>query len=128
MQPMTEDLIRNVVQQVLSQMGGPGADATAPARGRRRQDGVYPTADAAVAAAEAAYRTFRLRPLADRDKAVKEIKRICVEQAEELGPARSWPRRRSAASTTRSPSSATRSRRSPASSTSAPRTMPATTA
>ncbi|RUL85945.1 aldehyde dehydrogenase [Tautonia sociabilis] len=85
MQPMTEDLIRSVVQQVLSQMGGAGAAETnghAPPAGR---DGVYPTADAAVAAAEAAFQRFRLRPLADRDKAVKQIKRLCVERAEEWG-------------------------------------------
>lgn len=86
MQPMTEDLIRNVVQQVLTQMGGPGATNGAGPR-PSGQDGVYPTVDSAVTAAEAAYKAFRLRPLADRDRAVKAIKRICVEQADELGPA-----------------------------------------
>ena len=78
---MTEDLIRSVVQQVLTQMGTP-----MPSSGRSAgKFGIYATADAAVQAAEAAYQAFRLRPLADRNQAVTEIKRICVEQAEELG-------------------------------------------
>ena len=83
---LTEDLIRSVVQQVLSQMG-PGAAASANGAGRRTsgQDGVYPTADAAVAAAEAGFRAYRDRPLGDRRKAVAAIKSICVEQADELG-------------------------------------------
>ena len=84
-QPMSEDLIRNVVQQVLSQMGG--GPATNGHRAPEGRDGVYGSADAAVAASESAFKAFRLRPLADRDKAVKVIKRICVEQAEELGRA-----------------------------------------
>jgi aldehyde dehydrogenase len=85
MQPMTEDLIRNVVQQVLSQMGGNGSAATQGQARPEGRDGVYPSADSAVAAASAAYEAFRLRPLADRDKAVRAIKRLCVERAEEWG-------------------------------------------
>ena len=85
-QPMSEDLIRSVVQQVLSQMGGGGA-STNGQRSKGRRDGVYGSADEAVAASEAAFKVFRLRPLADRDKAVQVIKKICVEQAEELGRA-----------------------------------------
>ena len=81
---LTEDLIRNVVQQVLSQMGGAGT----PVNGHGRSSGtwgVFSTVDQAVAAAEDAFQTFRKRPLADRDKAVSLIKQICVENAEELG-------------------------------------------
>ena len=85
---MTEDLIRNVVQQVLSQMGGPSpaanGKASAPPSG---QWGLYPTADAAVTAAEAAFQVYRTRPFEDRKKAVDCIKSICVEHAEELGRA-----------------------------------------
>jgi aldehyde dehydrogenase len=80
---LSEDLIRTVVQQVLSQMGGPAASGT---NGRPRgQDGVFATADDAVAAADEAFHAFRRRPLADRAKCVERIKRICAEQAEELG-------------------------------------------
>jgi aldehyde dehydrogenase len=84
---MTEDLIRSVVQQVLSQMGS-GASAAASNGVKPRTsgtNGVYPSADEAVAAAEAAFQVYRKRPLADRKKAVDCVRSICVEQAEELG-------------------------------------------
>jgi aldehyde dehydrogenase len=84
---MTEDLIRSVVQQVLSQMGGP-APASNGAATRSRPSGtlgVYPNADDAVAAAEEAFQAFRTRPLADRKKAVDCVRSTCSEQAEELG-------------------------------------------
>ncbi len=82
---MTEDLIRNVVQQVLSQMGGSQPTNGTPATKPSGSFGVYPTADSAVAAANAAFQVFRTRPLADRKAAVDAIRTICVEQAEELG-------------------------------------------
>ncbi|MDB5353203.1 MAG: NAD-dependent aldehyde dehydrogenase [Planctomycetota bacterium] len=80
---INEDLIRNVVQQVLSQMGTPGTNGSASRHSGTF--GLYPTADAAVSAAEAAFSQFRLRPLSDRKKAVDLIKAICVENADELG-------------------------------------------
>jgi len=83
---MTEDLIRNVVQQVLSQMGdGAASGPNGSHAGPSGRFGVHPTADAAVAAAEHAYRAFRTRPLADRSRAVACVRDICVGQAEELG-------------------------------------------
>ncbi|HEY2156950.1 MAG TPA: aldehyde dehydrogenase family protein, partial [Isosphaeraceae bacterium] len=79
---MTEDLIRNVVEQILAQMGGQvGSNGS----GSAGNDGVYPTADSAVQAATKAFEAFKTRPLADRAKAVDAIKTICVDQAEELG-------------------------------------------
>lgn len=82
---MNEELIRNVIQEVLAQIGGNGAvsKTVAPANGL----GVYPSADAAVEAAQAAFQKFRTRPIGDRAKAVAIIKKICVEQADELGKA-----------------------------------------
>ncbi len=82
---MTEDLIRNVIQQVLSQMGTGGSATNGSSARPSGKDGVYPTADAAVLAAEAAFKHYRKRPLACRRKAVECIRSICVEQAEELG-------------------------------------------
>jgi aldehyde dehydrogenase len=84
---MTEDLIRSVVQQVLSQMGGAEPSSNG-AKSRAKPSGtlgVYPSADDAVAAADAAFQAFRTRPLADRKKAVDCVRSICGEQAEELG-------------------------------------------
>ena len=86
---MTEDLIKSVIQQVLSQMGNGQTTGAANANGSGSKpagkDGVYPTADAAVTAAGAAFEVYRKRPLACRTKAVAAIRTICVEQSEELG-------------------------------------------
>jgi aldehyde dehydrogenase len=83
---LSEDLIRSVVQQVLTQMGGPSPHVgNGSARRPAGRDGVYATADDAVSAAEAAFTAFRKRPLDDRRKAIACIKRICAEQADELG-------------------------------------------
>ncbi len=83
---MTEDLIRNVVQEVLSQMGSGAAftNGKAPS-GVSGNLGVFSSVDDAVRAAEAAFQAFQGRPVADRAKAVECIRSICVNQAEELG-------------------------------------------
>ena len=86
---MTEDLIRNVVQQVLTQMGN-GAIPTngkAAAAARRETWASSRPWTTAVEAADAAFEQFRRRGLADRKKAVECIRKICVDQAEELGRA-----------------------------------------
>ncbi|MDX2039371.1 MAG: aldehyde dehydrogenase [Isosphaeraceae bacterium] len=84
---MTEDLIRSVVQEILAQMGTPGAASAADARRATSSGslGVFSNAADAVAAADDAFHRFKTRPLADRAKAVEVIKSICVDQAEELG-------------------------------------------
>jgi len=83
---LSEDLIRSVVQEVLAQMGTPSPVATnGVARAAQSHLGIYPTADTAITAAEAAFHKYRQRPLADRRKAVECVKLICVEQADELG-------------------------------------------
>ena len=81
----TEDLIRDVVQQVLSRMGPGAPSGSTNGRAASGDFGVFPTVDAAVNAAEAAFQSFRDRPLGDRKKAIDCIREICVEQAEELG-------------------------------------------
>ncbi len=85
---MTEDIIRNVVQEVLAQMGNGSSLGNGKAASRPSGNlGVFVSADDAVAAADVAFRSFRTRPLDDRRKAVDCIRKICVEQAEELGRA-----------------------------------------
>jgi aldehyde dehydrogenase len=79
---MTEDIIRSVIQEVLSQMGNGAVLGNGKPTG---SDGVYSTVDDAVGAAERAFREFRSRPIEDRARAVACIRKICVEQAEELG-------------------------------------------
>src|SRR6202020_1877181 len=79
------DLIRNVIQQVLSQMGTGTSASNGSGSKAAGKDGVYPAGDAAATPSEAAFAKFRKRPLACRKKAVECIKTICVEQADELG-------------------------------------------
>lgn len=79
------DLIRSVVQEVLSQMGplptaAGGASVTKPDR-----LGVFPTVDEAVAAATEAFHSYKKRPLSDRKAATEIIRKLCKDQAEELG-------------------------------------------
>jgi aldehyde dehydrogenase len=82
---MSEDLIRSVVQQVLNQMGTGAAPANGNGKAGGGDYGVFPTVEGAVAAAESAFQTFRNSSLEDRKKAIACIRKICVEQAEDLG-------------------------------------------
>lgn len=79
---VTDDLIRSVVQEVLSSMR-----TTKPAlsNGTAHHWGVFGDVDSAVAAASAAQREFEGRGLEDRRKAVQCIRQICTEQADTLG-------------------------------------------
>lgn len=81
----TEDLIRDVVQQVLSRMSPGAPSGSTNGRAASGDYGVFPNVDAAVGAAESAFHAFRDRPLGDRKKAIDCIRKICVEQAEDLG-------------------------------------------
>src|SRR5262245_40845335 len=80
---VTDELIRNVVQEVLASMRGgqPRPNGTGKARGF----GVFDAVAAPVAAASAAQRDFERRGLDERRQAVACIRKICSEQAEQLG-------------------------------------------
>lgn len=90
---VTDELIRGVVQQVLSNMrsgaapraAGNGASHGAASTGAAGKRGVFADAAAAIAAAVQAQREFERRGLDDRRKAVACIRKICSEQAEALG-------------------------------------------
>jgi len=79
---VTDELIRGVVQQVLTQMRNGHAQAR---NGHAAQRGVFADVERAVAAAREAQREFETRGLEARRKAVACIRRICSERAEELG-------------------------------------------
>jgi aldehyde dehydrogenase len=79
---VTDELIRSVVQEVLSTMRNGQAKAV---NGRGRHWGVFDDVDSAVAAAVEAQKQFESRGLQDRRKAVDCIRRICIDQAESLG-------------------------------------------
>jgi aldehyde dehydrogenase len=82
---ITDELVRGVVQQVLAQMRGGQAPATNGRKVTKSQRGVFDDVGAAVAAATAAQEQFERRGLEDRRKAVACIRKICSEQAEQLG-------------------------------------------
>jgi aldehyde dehydrogenase len=80
---VTDDVIRSVVQEVLSAMRGGQPRPTG--NGRAHAWGVFQDVGEAVAAASLAQKEFESRGLEDRRKAVACIRRICSERAEELG-------------------------------------------
>jgi aldehyde dehydrogenase len=87
---LTEDLIRGVVQEVLSGIRNtrpaPTVAPSAPTLPAPKADwGVFTCVDAAVAAATEAQREFERRGVADRQKAVECVRRICLDQREQLG-------------------------------------------
>jgi aldehyde dehydrogenase len=82
MMQVTDDLIRSVVQEVLSHMRNGKA---APTNGHAHTWGVFEDVDRAVTAAADAQKQFEARGLDDRRKAVDCIRRICVRHAEALG-------------------------------------------
>ncbi len=79
---VTDELIRSVVQEVLSTMRN---GQTKAVNGRGRHWGVFDDVDSAVAAAVEAQKQFEACGLQDRRKALDCIRRICIDQAEPLG-------------------------------------------
>jgi aldehyde dehydrogenase len=80
---VTDDLIRTVVQEVLTHMkNGPALSRSAPAGNNW---GVFDNVDDAVKAATAAQRAFEARGIQARKKAVDCIRKICIDKAERLG-------------------------------------------
>jgi aldehyde dehydrogenase len=81
---VTDELIRTVVQEVLSHVRN--GQAKAPSgNGQARHWGVFDDVAAAVKAAAEAQREFERRGLEDRRRAVQCIRDICSRQADELG-------------------------------------------
>lgn len=78
---LDEALIRNVVTEVLAQVGG-GAPAV---RGYAGRHGVFDCVDEAVAAARDAFEQLSQRTLEDRGRIIEHIRRISIDQCVELG-------------------------------------------
>jgi aldehyde dehydrogenase len=79
---VTDELIQSVVREVLSHMRNGQVKRS---NGHARNWGVFDDVDSAVEAATAAQQEFEARGLGDRRKAVDCIRRICIDQAEQLG-------------------------------------------
>ncbi len=78
----TEELIRTVVEQVLSQLGPRTNGSPGGFAGRH---GVFTCVDEAVAAATQAFDELSERTIADRKRIIDHIRRISIEQSVELG-------------------------------------------
>ncbi len=79
----TEELIRSVVEQVLSQLG-PKAHATNGSSHTGRH-GIFTDVDEAVAAATEAFEQLSERTLEDRRRIIGHIRRISIDDSVELG-------------------------------------------
>jgi aldehyde dehydrogenase len=79
----SEQLIRSVVEEVLAQVRGAGAPVS-PSRADGR-DGVFRRVDDAVSAARDAFLDLQKRTVDDRKRAIDCIRRVVIDQAEELG-------------------------------------------
>jgi aldehyde dehydrogenase len=79
----TESLIRDVVQQVLAQIGR--VPPAPRAKGHAGRFGVFTCVNEAVAAANEAFERLSEMTLADRKRIIDHIRRISIEQSVELG-------------------------------------------
>ncbi len=105
---MNEQAIRTVVQEVLAKLGkGPLAPSPAPVSGpgipvvksngsggphfmpgpqpASGREGVFSTTGDAIAAANDAFKLLSRRPVADREKVVQIVKRMCEQNAQTWG-------------------------------------------
>ncbi|MCA9014052.1 MAG: aldehyde dehydrogenase EutE [Planctomycetaceae bacterium] len=82
----TEEAIRSVVQEVLSQLNKRGGYGSASSTPQRDGDwGVFNCVNQAIAAANDAQKQLLNSSLVDRAKALEIVRQICDTQAEELG-------------------------------------------
>jgi len=79
----TEDLIRNVVQEVLTRMGT--VPAPSASRGYQGRFGIFTCVNEAVAAATQAFEQLSERGIAERKRIIDHIRRISIDQCVELG-------------------------------------------
>lgn len=82
-----ENIIRNVVAQVLAEVGPMPVAPNGSSRGSLSagRHGIFQDAESAVNAARTAFEKFRDCSIADRKRVIEIIRRISIEQCEELG-------------------------------------------
>jgi len=81
-----ETLVRSIVQQVLTRLGGNGVPpAPVAPRGFDGRHGLFTDVNEAVAAAREAFDRLSERTIEDRRRIIGHIRRIAVEQCVELG-------------------------------------------
>ncbi len=83
---INEELIRNVVSQVLAEVGRvPGSSNGQATHGYTGRHGVFEDANEAVAAAREAFEQLSQRTIEDRKRIINHIRRISIDQCVELG-------------------------------------------
>ncbi len=85
MSAATADTIRLVVEEVLAQLGKNNGKPQAKAQPKDGDWGVFQSVDQAVAAATEGFEQLREAPISARITAIELVKKICEDQAEELG-------------------------------------------
>ena len=90
MAELSEALVRSVVQEEMSRLGGSASAASAVGGGVAPVSyvgryGIFDDPNEAVAAARDAYEELSKRTIAERKKMLDQIRRICIEQSVELG-------------------------------------------
>ncbi|EMI41916.1 aldehyde dehydrogenase family protein [Rhodopirellula sp. SWK7] len=86
---LDESIIRNVVAAVLSEVGPMPTGSNAPLNSHvpagAGRNGVFTDVNEAVAAAKAAHQQLRSRSMEERKQVIDIIRRISIDQCEELG-------------------------------------------
>ena len=82
---LTEELIRGVVAEVIAGMRNGKPSVPTPSTAPNRGWGVFQNVDDAVTSAGKSQKQFEARNLDDRKKAIDCVRRICKDQAEQLG-------------------------------------------
>ena len=88
---LSEEMIRNVVTQVLAEVGPPptvagnGATTSTSPTSFAGRHGIFNDANEAVAAASEAFERLSQGTREDRKRAIDHIRRICIDQCVELG-------------------------------------------
>ena len=90
MAEVNEALVRSVLQEVLSRIGGSVSSASAVGgdvapKSYAGRYGLFEDPNEAIAAANDAFDQLSRRKIAERKKMIDEIRRICIEQSVELG-------------------------------------------
>jgi aldehyde dehydrogenase len=83
----TEQLVRSVVEEVLTQLrSSPGAGSlAAPRRNTGGQRGVFADVNEAITSARAAFEQLSERTIEDRKRIIDHVRRISIDQRVELG-------------------------------------------
>ena len=82
---VSETIIRNVVEEVLTRLGANGTAPPVATGGYQGRHGLFSCVDEAVAAAREAFDRLSRRTMEDRRRIIAHVRRISIDQCVELG-------------------------------------------